>query len=325
MAGVFEAAHPPSREPGWGFHGKGGAGGGGAGALLSGVLATAPGYDRLAVAFGQCMLVYYSLSVLLHYILPAVPGGVTRIQVQPQPHAHTLRDARRAVLPIFIKSLTLYAGEWLYYHGYGRMDDRRLVDVARDPVSVMQVLCLIFLLDLFHDAWFYWTHRLLHTKWMMRNVHYMHHQSTNPSAFTGYSFHWIEACLVFSVAIAEVFIFPVPFAVQRIYELWMIAIHLGGHCGYEIAPHVPQIAHVVGLAVTSVLGVGKGGLSSVLNNVEHHDMHHKYPKYHLSLYFTHWDFMMGTIHPEYVAKNPHILGSAAKKGGTKGGGGEGDS
>jgi len=275
--------------------------------MLPGMLVAAPGYDRIAVAFGQCLLVYYSLSVLLHYVVPAVTGDLARVQKQRQSQTHTMRDARQAVLPIFIKSLTLYAGELLHCHGHGRMDDRRLVDVARDPAAVLQTLCLILLLDLFHDTWFYWSHKLLHTRWMMRNVHYMHHQSTNPSAFTGYSFHWIEACLVFSVAVAEIFIFPIPFAVQRIYELWMIAIHLGGHCGYEIAPHAPHLAQVLGLVVTKVLGVGTECLSGILNNVEHHDMHHQHPKYHLSLYFTHWDFLMGTIHPDYKAKHPHFL------------------
>jgi len=35
----------------------------------------------------------------------------------------------------------------------------------------------VLALDLLHDAWFYWTHRLLHTKSLYRSVHYVHHQS----------------------------------------------------------------------------------------------------------------------------------------------------
>mmetsp|Transcript_21832 Transcript_21832/g.42390 ORF Transcript_21832/g.42390 Transcript_21832/m.42390 type:complete len:311 (-) Transcript_21832:298-1230(-) len=297
MAGIGHEAHPPSsRMPGASTADAQG-----------GWLGDHAGFASLGVAFGQCLVVYYGAAVLLHYVVPAVMGRVSRVQKAPQKHQDTMRDAARSVLPLLIKSLTLFAGEWLHRRGHGRMDDRRLVDVAGDPVQLVQMLGWVLALDIFHDAWFYWTHKLLHTRWMLRNVHYMHHQSHNPSAFTGYSFHWLEACMVFSVAIGEIYIFPIPLALQRAYELWMIAIHLGGHCGYEIQPHAPHLVQALGLVVTFVLGVGPGCLSSVVNNVEHHDMHHQNGRYHLSLYFTHWDYLMGTIHPDYAAKHPHSL------------------
>ena len=31
-------------------------------------------------------------------------------------------------------------------------------------------------LDVLHDAWFYWTHRLLHWRPLYRHVHYIHHR-----------------------------------------------------------------------------------------------------------------------------------------------------
>ena len=100
---------------------------------------------------------------------------------------------------------------------------------------------------------------------------------------------------VFSVGVVEMFLFPVPFVVHRTYELWMIMIHVGGHCGYEIFPFVPHFS----LAVWACLG-GTKQASLWLNDVEHHDIHHRSPCHHFSLYFTHWDFIMGSIHPSYV-------------------------
>lgn len=38
---------------------------------------------------------------------------------------------------------------------------------------------------------------------------------------------------------------------------------------------------------------------SACTQVQHHDMHHRYPKQHFSLYFTHWDRWCGTMHPRY--------------------------
>ena len=41
---------------------------------------------------------------------------------------------------------------------------------------------------------------------------------------------------------------------------------------------------------------------AALNTVRHHDMHHRFPTRHFSLYFTHWDRWCGTEHPAYRAQ-----------------------
>ncbi len=38
------------------------------------------------------------------------------------------------------------------------------------------MLLTIVALDYLHDAWFYWTHRLLHWKPLYRHVHAIHHE-----------------------------------------------------------------------------------------------------------------------------------------------------
>ena len=48
----------------------------------------------------------------------------------------------------------------------------------RYPLHV-QVLCIIATmaaLDYLHDAWFYWTHRLLHSRMLYKHVHAVHHR-----------------------------------------------------------------------------------------------------------------------------------------------------
>ncbi len=47
---------------------------------------------------------------------------------------------------------------------------------ARTRAQVVYCLLVVAFLDFVHDAWFYWTHRLLHWGPMYRHVHYVHHK-----------------------------------------------------------------------------------------------------------------------------------------------------
>ena len=42
--------------------------------------------------------------------------------------------------------------------------------------QVVYLVLTVAALDLLHDAWFYWAHRLLHWQPLMRHVHYLHHR-----------------------------------------------------------------------------------------------------------------------------------------------------
>jgi len=55
----------------------------------------------------------------------------------------------------------------------------------------------------------------------------------------------MEAIIMFVNAVAEIFVFPIPLALHRVYELWMIAIHVGGHCGFEMFPFIPHMGQLL--------------------------------------------------------------------------------
>jgi hypothetical protein len=102
-----------------------------------------------------------------------------------------------------------------------------------------------------------------------------------------------------------------------------MAIHIGGHAGYEVAPFIPTLE-----AAASLACLGWRRPAGALNTVRHHDMHHRHPKSHFSLYFTIWDRACGTEHPQYrAAVAEHFAGGSQggtgddSRGGSRGGAG----
>ncbi|MEC4005702.1 sterol desaturase family protein [Flavobacterium sp. SUN052] len=135
-----------------------------------------------------------------------------------------------------------------------------------------------------HDTYFYWMHRLLHHKNIFRFAHLVHHQSTNPSPFTSYSFHFLEAITEGLVLFVIVFTIPMHPITLIIFGLLGFLINIYGHLGYEI--------------------MGKSFRYSfwfqIINSSVYHNLHHK--KFHgnYGLYFRFWDRIMNTENPNYV-------------------------
>lgn len=141
-----------------------------------------------------------------------------------------------------------------------------------------------------HDTYFYWMHRLLHHPKIFGYTHLLHHKSTNPSPWTSYSFHFIEAWTEGAVLLVIVMIIPMHLATIGLFVLTGFMINVYGHLGYEVAP----------------LWLRKTFLFEVLNTSVHHNLHHSKFKGNYGLYFRVWDRLMGTEHPDYVKEYDRI-------------------
>jgi sterol desaturase/sphingolipid hydroxylase (fatty acid hydroxylase superfamily) len=137
-----------------------------------------------------------------------------------------------------------------------------------------------------HDAWFYWTHRLVHRPTLFRSLHRRHHRSHNPTPFTAYSFDVGEAALHALFVTVWLAIVPTPWEAVGLFVVVQIARNTIGHCGYELFPANQS---------------GKP-LFDWMTTVTHHDLHHEQAGWNYGLYFTFWDRVMGTEHPDYHAR-----------------------
>jgi sterol desaturase/sphingolipid hydroxylase (fatty acid hydroxylase superfamily) len=137
-----------------------------------------------------------------------------------------------------------------------------------------------------HDAWFYWTHRLIHDPRLFRRFHRTHHKSHNPSPWAAYSFDVGEAFInALYLPIALSFLPSSGVAVFS-FLIHMILRNAIGHCGYELFPSWRNGRPVF----------------DWLTTVTHHDLHHTQAGWNYGLYFTWWDRLLGTEYPLYAEK-----------------------
>ncbi len=143
-----------------------------------------------------------------------------------------------------------------------------------------------------HDAWFYWSHRLIHHPRLFRRWHGAHHKSKNPSPWTAYSFDIAEAVINAIYLPIVTLLMPTSILAIFIFLAHMILRNAIAHCGYEIFPSRRD---------------GRP-LFDWLAGVTHHDLHHAQAGWNYGFYFTWWDRLMGTEHPLYHEKFAEAVG-----------------
>ena len=96
------------------------------------------------------------------------------------------------------------------------------------------VVLQISVLFLWNEIHFYLCHSLLHTKFMMRNFHHVHHHSKEPTVFSTFSFHWVEAFLLGTVVFFPLILYPFQLLAILSLPIMSLLINLLGHCNYDL-------------------------------------------------------------------------------------------
>lgn len=193
-----------------------------------------------------------------------------------QPKFPKKRIIRKEILYSTLTLIIYCATSWLVFEWQKSGITKIYLDIERYGYLYFTLSILIMIL--IHDTYFYWTHRLMHLPMLFKWIHKTHHHSHNPTPWTAFSFHPLEA--VISVGIIPIIIFLVPchpFALFSFLSI-MTLFNIMGHLGYETFPK---------RLTTNMLGKWK-------NTSTNHNIHHQRSQYNFGLYFTFWDRVMHT-------------------------------
>ncbi len=149
---------------------------------------------------------------------------------------------------------------------------------------------------LLHDTYFYWTHRWMHHPRLFRLFHRVHHLSKNPTPWAAYAFSPLEAVVQAGIFPLTVFLIPIHPLAFGLFMLWQISFNVIGHTGYEI--YRP--------------GFMDSWPRWIMNTPTCHAMHHEKIHGNFGLYFSFWDRLMKTHHPDYETRFREVAGRSQR-------------
>lgn len=142
------------------------------------------------------------------------------------------------------------------------------------------------LMFLYHDTYFYWTHRMMHHPRLFKLFHLVHHKSTNPSPWAALAFHPLEALVEVGSFATMIMLIPINFIHVLVFFLAMMVYNVYGHLGWELYPK----------------NFSRHRIGKWINTGINHNQHHQYFKGNYGLYFLWWDRWMGTLRSDYDQK-----------------------
>jgi lathosterol oxidase len=155
-----------------------------------------------------------------------------------------------------------------------------------DQYGWVWLVCSFPAMLLWHDFYFYVTHRLLHQPWLFRRVHGVHHRSRNPSPWAAYAFHPVEALVNALVTPLALWAVPLHGGVIFLFGVHQILRNAHGHAAVETMPR----------------GFAQHWLGGRFTTTTHHHLHHETAQGNYGLWFTWWDRWCGTERADYAAR-----------------------
>lgn len=141
----------------------------------------------------------------------------------------------------------------------------------------------IFAMLAISEIHFYFFHRLLHTPFLYKKIHAVHHMSRQTTPMTSQAFSPAESLVNISVVFIIPFVIPLHISAYLVFANLAFLYNVYGHCGYEFWP--------------------KSWMQKVpfkyLNTSTAHSWHHQKVNGNYGLYVTILDRLFGTFRDPY--------------------------
>ncbi|MBD8890222.1 sterol desaturase family protein [Roseibium litorale] len=231
--------------------------------------------DGFLTFAGLAAVIYVASLVVLF----SVGLGVTWLnQRHPERRIQSRHSSRQAkedikssLVQLLVTSLCLSAGLFAQHQGW---------TIAPFELSWWSAPVFFAVSVLLHDTWFYWGHRILHTKTFYR-FHKPHHLNITPTVWSNDSGSTVDTLFAHTYYALVLFVVPIPPVVLLAHRLFDQVSALVGHCGFE--HFAGRMARAPWLMLCTLF----------------HDQHHQYFVYNYANYFSFWDRLCGTVHPDY--------------------------
>ena len=223
-------------------------------------------------------LIFAGSAFLLFYVWKKRKFSILKIQSQYPDKADMLREILYSLCSLFIFACIGSYIFWLSLHG------QTLIYRDWHSHSLGYFIFSVGVFIIAHDTYFYWTHRLMHWHRLYPYIHRIHHLSTNPTPWAAFAFHPLEAIVEIGILVIMVFAIPLHPLAILVWILYMTALNVLGHLGFELFPR----------------GFTSGTITRWHNTSLHHNMHHRFVRCNYGLYFNIWDRILGTNHAKYT-------------------------
>jgi sterol desaturase/sphingolipid hydroxylase (fatty acid hydroxylase superfamily) len=207
----------------------------------------------------------------------------TSLKIQKQIPAK--RNIQQEIVYSILTLLIYCSASWLVFYWQKHGATKIYLDIHQYGYAYF--IGSIIVMVLIHDAYFYWTHRMMHLPKIFQWFHKTHHHSHNPTPWSAFSFHPLEALISIGIIPIIIFAFPShPFALF-LFISYMTLINVMGHLGYETFPEKFR----------------KNKMGKWHNTSTNHNAHHQQATCNFGLYFTFWDRLMKTYSGESNYRN----------------------
>ncbi|MEL6233754.1 MAG: sterol desaturase family protein [Pseudomonadota bacterium] len=240
-----------------------------------------------AVTYAALLVLYFLPGLVMEWLARRHPER----RIQARPSTHKGRDIRQSVVSLATIAVYVAGGLFAQQAGWTLF--------GTWAPSWWSIPLGILLTAIAYDTWFYWFHRLMHTRRFYR-FHAQHHRAIAPSTWSCNNDTLVGCFFEQAYFLVAALLLPIPAIVLIGHKVFDQVTGMISHAGYEFFAGPSARSPWPGLCTTF------------------HDQHHAHFRVNYGNTFSLWDRWMGTIHPAYDKKVAEFEEIAAAPAGERG-------